>query len=446
MRISIALLAAAVASCGGDEPLSIEELMDPETCKTCHPTHYEEWAGSMHAYAADDPVFLAMNRRGQEETGGELGDFCVNCHAPMAVRLGETTDGLNLDQVPQKLKGVTCYFCHQVTDVEGDHNNPLVLAMDQTMRGGLRDPVSPGAHRTAYSTLHDADALESSNLCGACHDIVTPAGIHIERTFAEWKGSVFNKPLLEGGLTCSNCHMPTTPGTVADVDGVPLRSLREHAFPGVDVAITPWPGKEAQLAGIERDLFGAILPKLCVTPAAGGFSVEYNLDNVFAGHAIPSGAGLDRRFWAEVRVWRGDDVIVETGVVPADQAVATAAESDPLLWQIRDFGFDSQGEVAHMFWDVREITSELLPPGVTNDMTDPRFNHSVSRFFDVVGEAPTRAEAVVYARPIGLDVMDDLTESGHLDESFRSEIPTFRLDGSALVWTEADGFGCVVRN
>ena len=53
----------------------------------------------MHAYAADDPVFLAMNRRGQREAG--IGDFCVQCPRPMAVRTGATTDGLNLDSLPR---------------------------------------------------------------------------------------------------------------------------------------------------------------------------------------------------------------------------------------------------------------------------------------------------------------------------------------------------------
>jgi hypothetical protein len=73
--------------------------MDPETCRTCHQDQYSEWAASMHAHAAEDPVFIAMNRRGQEETAGALGDFCVRCHAPMAVREGRTVDGLNLDSL-----------------------------------------------------------------------------------------------------------------------------------------------------------------------------------------------------------------------------------------------------------------------------------------------------------------------------------------------------------
>ena len=130
-RAGLMLLAIASASlplaCGPDDgpkDLTREQLMDAEECKSCHPVHYEQWSGSMHAYAADDPVFLAMNARGQEETNGELGDFCVQCHAPMAVRTGATTDGLNLADVPQSLKGVTCYFCHSAESVGGEDSYP----------------------------------------------------------------------------------------------------------------------------------------------------------------------------------------------------------------------------------------------------------------------------------------------------------------------------------
>src|ERR1041385_4953023 len=91
------------------EHLTRDALLSPETCQSCHSAHYQEWAGSMHAYASRDPVFLAMNRRGQEETNGGLGSFCVGCHAPLALREGATSDGLNLDEVPQHLQGVTCY-------------------------------------------------------------------------------------------------------------------------------------------------------------------------------------------------------------------------------------------------------------------------------------------------------------------------------------------------
>ena len=77
------------------EPVYLDKaaMMDPATCGECHQTHLTQWSGSMHAYASKDPVFLAMNARGQRETNGELGSFCVQCHAPMALRTGATTDG-----------------------------------------------------------------------------------------------------------------------------------------------------------------------------------------------------------------------------------------------------------------------------------------------------------------------------------------------------------------
>ncbi|HEX2878248.1 MAG TPA: multiheme c-type cytochrome, partial [Polyangiaceae bacterium] len=89
------LAAVALSGCDGTTPplsdadaggpvtaLTQEQLMDPRTCQGCHPMHYEEWRGSMHAYASMDPVFHAMNQKGQQETAGALGDFCVSCHAP----------------------------------------------------------------------------------------------------------------------------------------------------------------------------------------------------------------------------------------------------------------------------------------------------------------------------------------------------------------------------
>src|SRR5437879_3477013 len=165
--------------------LTRADLIEPAACAGCHQDHYEEWAGSMHAYAAEDPVFLAMNRRGQRETKGALGTFCVNCHAPLAVRAGATKDGLNLDQLPRNMKGVTCYFCHSIESIDGTHNNPLRLSGDGVMRASIADPFEKGTfHGSAYSPLLDRDRAGSAAACGSCHDIVTPHAAPIERTFA----------------------------------------------------------------------------------------------------------------------------------------------------------------------------------------------------------------------------------------------------------------------
>src|SRR5262249_20346151 len=149
--------------------------------------------------------FLAMNARGQRETGGRLGSFCIQCHAPMALRSGESEDGLNLKEMPAALRGVTCYFCHSVVKVEGTHNAPLVLADDRVVRAGIRDPASTPAHKAAYSPLLDREQPDSSTLCGSCHDIVAPEGAHIERTYAEWQNTLFVRSSNQ--LSCGGCHM-----------------------------------------------------------------------------------------------------------------------------------------------------------------------------------------------------------------------------------------------
>jgi hypothetical protein len=277
--------------------------------------------------------------------------------------------------------------------------------------------------------------MESSALCGSCHDIVTPRGVHLERTFAEWQASFFNRPHEQGGLSCSNCHMPGTNSVrVAAVDGAPERVYHEHAFPGLDVAVTEWPEKAAQLAAIRRDLEPAILSKLCWSPVDGG-RVEVTLDNVGGGHMLPSGAAADRRMWVELLVKHGDEVILASGKVPDGVSVAAAAKSDTQLFVLRDVARKENGEEAHMFWEVDEVDSMLLKPMVTSDSTDPLFIHSTTRVFPVAGK-PTEMEMVVHVRPFDFDVIDDLIGSGHLDPGLRGAYPTFTIDSTRLLWTE----------
>ena len=185
--VTLAVLSSV--ACRTPRSLPIETLEDPTSCASCHPQHYAEWSGSMHAYASDDPVFVAMNRRGQREA--RLGTFCVQCHAPMVVALG-ISDGTNFDPaaLPPKARGVTCYFCHDIAKIVDDHNNGLELALDTTMRGGVADPVDNPAHHSAFDPLM-ASSTNNSQMCGSCHDVVMPNGVALERTYQEWKTTIF---------------------------------------------------------------------------------------------------------------------------------------------------------------------------------------------------------------------------------------------------------------
>src|SRR5712671_2012121 len=299
------LAAAVLCACSGSSPqqpqgnLTRDQLLDPQSCASCHPQQYADWAGSMHAYASTDPVFLAMNKRGQRETNGSLGKFCVNCHAPMAVREGKTTDGLNLEQLETKYKGVTCYFCHSIASVDGTHDAALTLANDGVLRGSFPNPSPNGRpHKSIYSELLDRDSAKSSGTCGACHDIVNGHGTAIERTFVEWQGSAF---ALISGTTCSQCHMPQSVDlkAVAQVSGLPLRRTHGHTFPGVDLALTDFPDKDRQRQQVQALLDTTLQTAICVQHFGNQAQVSVIMDNVAAGHAFPSGAEQDRRVYSE---------------------------------------------------------------------------------------------------------------------------------------------------
>jgi hypothetical protein len=453
----ISLVTAWLAACGDDGPAkSVEELQDPATCMECHPQHSQQWSGSMHAYASDDPVFVAMNKRGQRETSGALGTFCVKCHAPMAVELGLTT-GADFDpaQLPPAARGITCYFCHNVKSVTDTHNNGLVLAGDQTMRGGVSNPVSSPAHHSTYDKLMDGTVNESE-LCGSCHDVVTPRGVELERTYKEWQTTFFAQDDPLHHLTCGSCHMSSSTGAIADAPTlhVPSRKngFHEHLWPGIDQALTPYPEMDAQAAGIKRDLDGAIGiigPAPLASPVQpGGICLDppgilsVRIDSIGTGHDWPSGAAQDRRAWLEVVAYSTptDDpagIVFQTGQVADGQDPEALA--DPNLFGLWDRAVKDDGTPAHFFWDVASETSQLLKPPVTLDKNSPAFDHSSTVKFTLAASYTTidHINARVRIRPLSYALLGDLVSSGDLDPAVPAQLKTLDILGAQSVWTRA---------
>jgi len=438
--------AAAAVSCGGAEgevpPLSAEALADPESCRGCHARAVEEWEGSMHAYAADDPVFVAMNRRMRREAPGLPEDTCTRCHAPAATRRGLLTDGREVTALARRDKGVTCIFCHTIDAVEGTHGALVRTASDGVLRGGLRDPARGAPHAAAYSNLHDREALTtSSSACGACHDVVTPKGDHLERTYAEWQASVYAK---EGpsGLSCGKCHMEGRDAPAADTAGAPIRKVHDHSMPGVDVALTPFPHEGAMRAKVEAALEAVLLSKLCVRPSPSGVDAELTLDNAFAGHEVPSGATHDRRIWVELEAADGDTPLLTSGKIDRATAVTEAKKTDPSLWYFGDTLRDERGATVLFLWEGKSHSGTKLPAAVTNDPTDPRFVHAITKVYPI-GGLPTRVTTKVHVRPIDVDVLSALVASGDLSSDVAAKVPTFEIKSAARTWTKDLGFTCV---
>jgi hypothetical protein len=428
--------------------MSLAELQNPETCKGCHPKQYAEWASSMHAYAATDPVFIAMNKKGQRETQGELKDFCVKCHAPMAVRSGLTTDGLNLAELPKPMQGVTCYFCHNATGTGSEHFNANVtLADDDIMRGSIRDAVNPGVHGVAYSESHDGRSMKASLLCGSCHDVVNDKGVHIERTLDEYKNSIHSieRSGKSGGDSCQGCHMPwMETGPVAEVQAlglqVPARDRHDHRWPAVDVALTDFPDREAHRKATECALSqdGAYIFEV-INDGQGGFSVSIETT---AGHAQPSGVAQDRRLWLEVVAYDGQDNVLwssgKIGDTELEQYPISDPRHDPQLCMFRDHFEDETGKEVHMFWEAakkRENESRLLPIAVNFGA-----NHLATCSYRSPGRVqPARVTMRMRMRPVGIDVLQSLIDSGDLDPAVVQQMPTFTLHNTSIEWTAKDG-------
>ena len=451
MRLAMLCL-LALAACS-DDKYSVERLQDPNTCLDCHAQHYKEWSGSMHAYASDDPVFIAMNRRGQRETNGELGTFCINCHAPMAVLNGTITKENAADFDPNMLapaeRGITCYFCHNVEKVTQDHNNGLQLAMDQTMRGGAKNPVDSPAHHSAYDPLMKGTA-NNSEMCGSCHDIVLPNGVAIERTFKEWKEGVFAKP--DSKLTCSACHMKPTDGVIADREGLSVVSrplgFHEHTFPAIDQALTPWPEMEAQARGIQEILdpsVGIVGPKPRTgTRSPGGICLDppgiltVRVDSLNLGHNFPSGSAFDRRVWLEVTAYRTDNSIVfQSGKVP--EGMDPEQINDPRLFGLWDRAFKTDGTKAHFFWEVATVdTSKTLQGSVTFDQNDPAFDHSMTARYNIANYTEIdRIEAQLFIRPLPLETLRLLVASGDLDPAVIGQVKTLTSEFAKSTWLKS---------
>lgn len=436
---------APLASCVQEpvEPtmLTREQMLDPLTCAVCHKKHYDEWAGSMHAYAGDDPVFLALNAKAVRDD--DVGDFCVKCHAPMALAEGATVDGTNLPDVPQHLKGVTCYFCHAVESVEGTHNNPLKLGLDTVMRGSYKDPLANVGHPSAYSALHDRKSLESAKLCGACHDIVNPKGLHIERTYSEWQGSLYSKDDPSQQLTCSQCHMPGSDRVAADYPNAVTRRVHDHSMPGVDVALTPWPGAEAQRALIQTDLDNTVRAQLCVFENAGGVAVWVTLENVGAGHSFPSGATQDRRAWVEVLAFEGQNEVWSSGKIGEDQSLEEVAANDAQLFRLGDVLVDGEGEETHDFWSAEGYTSNLLPAPTARSPVDPAYiDTHVLHQYVLPTALPSRVTMRLRVRPMGFEILDELVADGLLEQSIRDAMPTWTLGPTVIEWRADSGEAC----
>jgi hypothetical protein len=265
--------------------------------------------------------------------------------------------------------------------------------------------------------------------------------VHLERTFKEYEESLFAKE-GPGFETCSGCHMPGRPGRAAQGSALPERTTHEHLWPGVDVALSDFPDRQAQRMAVECALSANARVAAIEQDGFGGFTVALETS---AGHSQPSGTALDRRLWVEFIAYDASGgVLFQSGVIgdrEREEKDASDPAYDPQLTLYRDWIYDAQGTPKHMFWEAQKST--LYPNGYVS-LTLPaatslgvahtlQASYRVPRFREIA-----RVTVRLRMRPVGIDVLEDLVASGDLDRAVIAEMPTFTLHGASVEWTPTE--------
>ena len=230
-------------------------------CANCHPDHFKEWSVSQHAYAQMSPVFNAMHGTILKITNGTNGDFCIRCHTPVGMNLGEPEFMSNMDRNPTSREGITCIVCHRLENAYGKVSGRLAI-----VEGDLFDPVFGPTGDAELSRVLDSGEynvntergksgraihtgankfaqISESAFCGTCHDVNLVNGFRLEEAFSEYKAT----PASKQGISCQDCHMGKVPGVASGYDEAPAaivgdrptrpRKRTNHIFAGPDYSI-----------------------------------------------------------------------------------------------------------------------------------------------------------------------------------------------------------------
>jgi hypothetical protein len=290
----------------GTQELTLEHgLISSGQCRQCHEYDddgnplevvgpYNNWATSMMAQAARDPIWHAALAIANQDAGFS-GDSCIRCHSPNAWLSGRSvpTDAsafTNLDR-----DGVSCNFCHRMVDPVFHKGNP---PEDQPILAALASagvlPTQPGNARyiadpvdVRRGPLDDVPANyhgvpiivspfhRSGHFCGTCHDVSNPVytrqpngayALNVmdaahptgnsydmmveQRTYSEWLNSEFASTGVQmdgrfGGdhptgvmQSCQDCHMPKQSGGLCafwqDEPFFVRPDIAEHSFIGAN--------------------------------------------------------------------------------------------------------------------------------------------------------------------------------------------------------------------
>ncbi|MFQ5957556.1 MAG: multiheme c-type cytochrome, partial [Candidatus Brocadiales bacterium] len=357
----------------------------PMICGACHTDIFQQWKGSTHAYAWYDPLFQALYQKGLQETQGEqkvVMDSCVRCHSPVGFTTGEWKSAPSTPGSEASKENVFCDFCHSIKATAGIGNAPFIVdpgdasQMDfGTKRGPFKDCPKTN-HNTEYSELHTR-----SEFCGSCHD-VSHAGsrLAVEQTYTEWRLGPYNTGNPDTTVHCQDCHMrqrpgvpstgsterPDNPGFAAakHVGGIERPHIWTHYYVGGTSLVLGPLVQEPERQKMAEDRLKNAAKIEIVTPASVKpgelLRLRIIVENVGAGHYIPTGLTEVRQVWLEVVVTDANGKkVYHSGYMDAKGHL----EEDTVIYHTI-FG-NKKGQPTHKIWEADHIISDyrISPKG-----------------------------------------------------------------------------------
>src|ERR1041385_5639645 len=232
-----------------------------KVCGQCHPTQYEQWKISSHAYANLSPMFNKFEQTINDLSSGTVNYFCVRCHASVGTALGEKRDIAWWDRAPAAREGITCVTCHRAGEGYGKFNGARRITpgeISEAVHGpfdttGVLKAITNAAtygilvspdekDKPEFLRIHQqavrSEILVKSEFCVTCHQVQVHPGIKLETVWEEYR----NSPARKEGTTCQQCHMSKSPGrdvgfdsgyaAVVNGNTVGVRPLTDHRFIG----------------------------------------------------------------------------------------------------------------------------------------------------------------------------------------------------------------------
>lgn len=355
---------------------------DHMNCGNCHRTYWNEWKQSRHATMATNEWTKAafLDYREHALANGQTEDECTPCHSPS---LASTLDRFSLngktllDASGVHNYGNHCDFCHKIDRVS-DLQAPGVNGSLHLLRPNPRDETFPGPVKQVFGNAPDSWFLymgaaynplyEMGTLCASCHEHTTKDARHSQGTYSEWKASKYARPGKDY-RECQSCHMPGHKGGTKMLSAGPppvfgrsrkskfasagfrARESHEshhHEFFGTDAP-----------AGKSLDfLKSGISMAVSSKPTGNDLSVRVTLENVGAGHAIPTGHGLKRYLLLIIAKDTAGNPVKIVNTLPASEVFGLAKSASTGTVIGRRFG----SEWRTPFWKSGvELDNRLLP-------------------------------------------------------------------------------------